>query len=86
MLKMPTIMPILAMSFCLTRLVAYARALGGVEMGRIIALDAAIATPIKMVEVPPMAFSLSPMAAQTMVRMGISNAAVAEFEMKFDSI
>ncbi len=72
------------MSFCLTRLVAYARALGGVEMGRIMALLDAMATPIRTVEVPPMAASLSPMAVQTTTRMGISRAAVAECEIRLE--
>ena len=58
---------------------------GGVEIGSIIAELEAMATPIRTVDVPPMALSLSPMAAQTIVSMGMSNAAVAELEMKFDS-
>lgn len=78
--------PIFAISFCFTKPVAKAKALGGVEMGRIIALDAAIATPINTVGVPPIGASLSPIAPQTMARIGINRAAVAEFEMKFDSI
>lgn len=80
----PIRIPIFAISFCLTKPVAKAKAFGGVDMGSIIALEAAIATPISTVGVPPMGSSLSPMAPQTMARIGISSAAVAEFEMKFD--
>ena len=50
--------PMRAMSFCEIRLVAKARALGGVEMGRTIALDAATATLMSTVGVPPMTLSL----------------------------
>ena len=52
-------------------------ALGGVEIGSDMAHEAATATPIIMVEVPPMASSECPIPAQTTVRIGISNAAVA---------
>ena len=85
MLMAPTIRPILAISFCLTRFVAKASAFGGVEIGRTIALLEAMATPISTMAVPPMGASLSPIALQTTARIGISRAAVAEFEMKFDS-
>ena len=78
-------MPIFTMSFCFTRLVEKARAFGGVEMGSTIALDAATAMPMSTVGVPPMAASLSPIPEQTTARIGISRAAVAEFEMKFES-
>ena len=54
-------------------------------MGRIIADDAAMATPMSTVGVPPIGSSLSPIAPQTMARMGMSRAAVAEFEMKLES-
>ena len=74
--------PMRAMSFCSTRLVAYAMAFGGVEIGSTIALDAAMATPMSTVDVPPMPLSLSPIAVQTTTRIGISRAAVAEFDMK----
>lgn len=47
-----------AMSFCEIRLVAKARALGGVEMGRTFALDAATATLMSTVGVLPMTLSL----------------------------
>ena len=84
MLMIPTIRPILAMSFCFTRFVAKARAFGGVDMGYTMALLEAMATPISTMAVPTMGASLSPMALQTTARIGISRAAVAEFEMKFD--
>ena len=54
----PMIRPMRAMSFCEIRLVAKARALGGVEMGSTIALDAATATLMSTVGVPPMTLSL----------------------------
>ena len=76
--------PMRAISFWLMRFVAKARALGGVEIGRTIALDAATATLISTVDVPPMTSSLSPMARQTTVRMGIRRATVAELLMKLD--
>ena len=81
----PMMIPILAISFCCTKPVAKARAFGGVEMGSIMALEAAMATPMRTVGVPPIGASLSPIAPQTIARMGISSAAVAEFEIKFDS-
>ena len=70
------------MSFCFTRFVEKARAFGGVEIGRIMALDAAMAIPMSTVAVPPIASSLSPIPEQTIVRIGISRAAVAELLMK----
>ena len=76
------ITPMRAISFCFTNPVAKARAFGGVEIGRIIALDAAMATPISTVDVPPIGSSLSPIAPQTIAKIGISRAAVAEFEIK----
>ena len=63
---------------------AYAKALGGVDMGSTMALLEAMATPMRMVGVPPIADSLSPMAEQTTTRMGMSRAAVAELEMKLE--
>ena len=81
----PMMIPIFAISFCFTYPVAKARAFGGVEMGRIMAEEAAMATPISTVGVPPIGSSLSPIAPQTIARIGINRAAVAEFEMKFES-
>ena len=60
--RMPTTSPIFTISFCLTRFVENASALGGVLMGRTIALEEAIATPISIVGVPPIMSSLSPIA------------------------
>ena len=68
------------------RLVAKARALGGVEMGSTIALDAATATLMSTVDVPPITSSLSPMAKHTTASIGMSRAAVAELLMKLDSL
>ena len=81
----PTIKPIFAMCFCSTKLVANARAFGGVEIGSTMALDAAIATPINTVGVPPIGANLSPIAAQTKAKIGINKAAVAELEIKLDN-
>ena len=74
--------PILAISFCLTYPVANDSAFGGVEIGKIIALEAAMATPISTVGVPPIGANLSPIALHTIARIGMSRAAVAELEMK----
>ena len=51
----PTVIPVLSISFCLTSPVEKAIALGGVEMGRHMALDSARAIPMMTVVVPPMA-------------------------------
>ena len=59
-------------------------ALGGVEIGNDIAQLAETAIPMSTVEVPPMMSSESPIPLQTTERIGISKAAVAVFEMKFD--
>ena len=53
-------------------------------MGRHIADDAAIAIPIKMVAVPPIAFNVSPIPEQTTAKIGTKRAAVAVFEIKLD--
>jgi len=82
MLMMPIVSPILSMSFCWTRPVEYAMALGGVEMGKHMAVEADNAIPIIIVRVPPMAVRLSPMPAHTTARMGTRSAAVAVFEIK----
>ena len=65
----PTMRPTRAMFFCEMRLVANAKALGGVDMGNTMALDAATATVMSTVGVPPMTSSLSPMARQTSARI-----------------
>ena len=61
-------------------------ALGGVEIGSDMAQLADTATPMRMVEVPPMELSLSPMPAHTTVRIGMSRAAVAVFGGKADAV
>ncbi len=77
-------MPIFSISFCCTRPVEWAMAFGGVLIGRHIAADAAIAIPIIMtVEPPPPSESLMPL--HTVAIIGMSNAAVAVFDMKFES-
>ena len=72
----------MSISFCLTSPVEKAIALGGVEMGRHMALDAARAIPMMTVEVPPMAPSLSPIPVQTTARIGTRRAAVAVLLIK----
>ena len=57
-------------------------ALGGVLIGSDIAQLAATAMPRIMVEVPPLGTSASPITSHTKVKIGISNAAVAVFEIK----
>ena len=59
-------------------------ALGGVEIGNDIEQLAETAIPMSTVEVPPMMPSESPIPLQSTERLGISKAAVAVFEMKFD--
>ena len=59
-------------------------ALGGVEIGRHIAADAAMAMPTMIVDEPPIIFSLSPIPAHTTVRIGIIRAAVAVLLIKLD--
>lgn len=59
-------------------------ALGGVEIGRHMADEAAIAIPIMMVLVPPIPSSLSPMPLQTTASMGTRSAAVAVLEIKLE--
>lgn len=71
------------MSFCLMNPVASARALGGVEIGRIMATDELIATPISRVPIPPSSASLTPILDPAIARIGINNAAVAVWEIKF---
>ena len=61
-------------------------AFGGVLMGRHMAVEAAIAIPMSTVGVPPIPDKLSPIPLHTTVRIGTSNAAVAVFEIKLESI
>ena len=55
-------------------------------MGRHMAVEAAIAIPMSTVGVPPIPDKLSPIPLHTTVRIGTSNAAVAVFEIKLESI
>ena len=59
--------------------------LGGVDIGIVMASDAESATPMSSVRTPPTESSCGPIATPTEQRIGTSNAAVAELEMKFDS-
>ena len=47
----PTISPIFSISFCFTKPVEYAIALGGVDIGKHIAAEADKAIPINMIKV-----------------------------------
>ena len=62
--------------------VACARAFGGVEIGRIIASDEPIATPIRRVDTPPRGARFAVMLWPTTARIGTRRAAVAVCEMK----
>ena len=77
------ISPIFSMSFCFTSPVEYAMALGGVEIGRHMALDADKAIPMMIVLVPPIEPSKSPIPVHTTASIGTRSAAVAVCEMKF---
>ena len=57
-------------------------AFGGVLIGRHIAEEAAIATPISTIAEPP-PLSVSPMPVQTVARIGTSSAAVAVLEITY---
>ena len=61
-------------------------AFGGVDMGRHMALDAAMAMPMSTVDVPPMLLSAGPIPLHTVARMGTRRAAVAVLEMKLESM
>ena len=61
-------------------------ALGGVLIGRHIAVEAAMAIPISTVGVPPIPARLSPIPLQTTARIGTSKAAVAVLEIKLESM
>ena len=61
-------------------------ALGGVEMGSVMATDAATAMPMSTVGVPPILLSESPMPLHTTARIGTSSAAVAVLDMKLERI
>ena len=60
-------------------------AFGGVDIGKHIAVDAAMAIPMRTVLVPPISPSLSPIPRQTTARIGTNKAAVAVFEIKLES-
>ena len=85
MLMMPTRIPERIISFWLIIPVESAIALGGVLIGNIIALDAAMAMPISSVDSPPIAESEPPMPLPTMATIGTIKAAVAVLEIKLDS-
>ena len=61
-------------------------AFGGVDIGSVIATDAATAIPMSTVGVPPMLSSESPIPLHTTARIGTRSAAVAVFDIKFESM
>ena len=79
----PIIKPVVTMTFCLINPVASARALGGVEIGKIMATDELIATPISKVPIPPNSTNWAPILDPAIARIGTNNAAVAVWEIKF---
>ena len=87
----PMTIPTRAISLVSTRPVEEAIAFGGVEIGKSMAMLAQVAMKIIIAWVPPnamneewLAAAGSAMPAATTIRIGISRAAVAEFEMKFE--
>ena len=86
----PMIRPTTAICFVLMIPVEWARALGGVEIGRHMARDADMATPTRSVLRPPIAMKPSAAvgssrsAVPTTARIGTIRFAAAEFEMKFE--
>jgi hypothetical protein len=66
--------------------VEWARAFGGVDTGRHMATDAAIAIPTIIAGTPPRAMKsgLSFIAVPTTTRIGTTRLADAEFEMKLE--
>lgn len=71
------------MSFCWIIPVACANAFGGVLIGRTIAKEEPIATPISKVETPPIGANCSSIPVPAVPKMGTNKAAVAVCEMKF---
>ena len=87
----PTMAPILAISFVSTKPVDDAIALGGVEIGNSIAIEAQTAMNEIIACVPPRAANTSALGAPGIliasaitIKIGMSRAAVAELLMKFD--
>ena len=62
-----------------------AMAFGGVEIGRVMASEAAIAVAQSKVFTPPISTRASPMPTPTAQRIGMRRAAVAELLMKLES-
>ena len=78
--------PDFAISDVLMMPVEEAMAFGGVEMGSVIASEAAIAVPKRRQRSPPISRSLSPIPTPTAQRIGMRRAAVAELEMKLERV
>ena len=79
---MPMVRPDLAMSEVEMIPVDEAMALGGVEIGKVMANEAAIAVTKRRARIPPTATRVSPIPIPTAQRIGIMRAAVAELEIK----
>ena len=87
----PIMIPTFAMSLVCTIPVELAIALGGVEIGSTIAIEAQVATNIIIACVPPKARNAELLAAAgsdipiaTTMRIGMSSAAVAELLIKLE--
>ena len=71
------------MSRCLMNPVACAKAFGGVLIGKTIANEEPIATPINKVATPPNGANCPLIAVPAVPKIGTNNAAVAVWEIKF---
>ena len=80
------IRPVVTIYFCLMNPVASASAFGGVDIGRTIATDEHIATPISKVGTPPKGINCSFMVEPAIARIGTKSAAVAVWLMKLARI
>ena len=82
----PMMMPTTAICLVVIMPVECARAFGGVLTGRHIAREAQIATPMIIAGTPPSASKVSfpAIALPTIIRIGTTRLADAEFEMKFE--
>ena len=78
----PIMRPVFTIYFCFMNPVASARAFGGVEIGRTIATDEQMATPMRRVDTPPKAASWSDIEVPAIARIGTNRAAVAVWLMK----
>ena len=80
----PMASPIFIICFCVDKPVEWAIAFGGVLIGRHIAMEAEMATPMRITEAPPIPLSDVPIPLHTTANIGTRSAVVAVFEMKFE--